>query len=297
MMPDYLVDAHHHLWDLSACKHTWLAETGVIRFFGDPAPIQRDYHAPDLIAEFGALPVKKSVHIQCGVATEDAVTETEWLDTQAEAHGFPHAIVAFCDLTAPGFERLLDAHGRSSRLRGIRQIVGRSAKEDRETGTASLLADPAFLTGLHELAARDLSFDLQLTSPLMKASAEVFAKTPNLSVALCHCGSPDDFSDTARTEWLAGLKALAELPQLICKISGFGMFNHYWTEEGIRPHVLDVIDIFGPDRVAFGSNFPVDKLHASYAQTMGAYLNITNEFSASERAAMFSGTAERFYRI
>jgi len=296
-MPDYIVDAHHHLWDLTACQHTWLAEDGVVRFFGDPAPIQRDYHVHDLISDFGDLPVKKSVHVQCGVAVEDSVKETEWLDTQADKGGYPHAVVGFCDLTASDFKSVLDAHERSSRLRGIRQIVGRSAKEDRLTGTASLLDNPDFEAGLADPAIRGLSFDLQLTPPLMQRAFNLFNRLPNLNVALCHCGSPSDFSDAGYEEWTNGLNALAQLPNMICKVSGFGMFDHDWTMESIRPHVLEVIETFGPDRIAFGSNFPVDKLHATYTQTMGAYLEITEEFSAHERQAMFASTAEHFYRI
>lgn len=296
-MPSHVVDAHHHLWDLTACKHTWLAEKGVVRFFGDPTPIQKDYHAPDLISDFGSIPVRKSVHIQCGVAVDDSLSETLWLEQQSEAHGFPNAIVAFSDLTRRDLDKDLDAHAQSSRLRGIRQIVGRSAEEDRKTGTQGLLSNPNFLSGLRELERRKLSFDLQLTPPLMKAAADVLSEVPDLSVALCHCGSPSDFSDTGHSEWVAGLQALSALPNIVCKVSGFGMFDHDWTTDRIKPHILTVIDVFGPDRIAFGSNFPVDKLYASYEKVMGAYLEITEGFTPDERNMMFAGTAERFYRI
>ncbi|MEM9669201.1 MAG: amidohydrolase family protein [Pseudomonadota bacterium] len=297
MTDDYIVDAHHHLWDLEVCKHTWLAEKGVIRFFGDPAPIQKNYHATDLIADIGTLPVRKSVHIQCGVAEEDAVAETMWIDSQARSHEMPNAIVAFCDLTDQQRDAALDQHAKSPRFRGVRQIVGRSTEEDRQTGTAALLENPEFLSGLKRLAERGLSFDLQLTPPLMRAAAEVFGGVPELNVALCHCGSPSDFTKNGTEEWQTGLRALAALPNLICKVSGFGMFNHDWTTEGIRPHVLSVIDIFGPERVAFGSNFPVDRLHASYGEVMVAHINIVSSFSVREQRQMLAGTAERFYRI
>ena len=297
MTPDHIVDAHHHIWDLTACKHTWLAEKNTVRFFGDPAPIQRDYHASDFKAEFGNLPVRKSIHIQCGVAVEDSVRETEWVTEQARNHSFPNAIVAFSDLTEPDFEQNLEAHKRSTLLRGIRQIVGRSIEEDRKTGTQGLLLNPHFLQGLKHLARRNLSFDLQLTPPLLAAAAALFGEVPDLKVALCHCGSPSDFSPTGREEWTAGIKALAALPNTICKISGFGMFDHQWTAETITPTILTVIDIFGPDRIAFGSNFPVDKLYASYDEVFGAYLKITGGFSRDERYAMFAGTAERFYNV
>ena len=75
------------------------------------------------------------------------------------------------------------------------------------------------------------------------------------------------------------------------------MFDHQWSRETIRDYVLQAIDIFTPARVAFGSNFPVDKLYASYQEVMGAYLDITDGFSVSERQAMFYDNAEEFYAI
>lgn len=296
-LPERIVDAHHHLWDLSHCHYPWLMEKGVRRFFGDPTPIQKNYLAEDFRADIGDLPVEKSVHIQVGAAPGDTIKETAWLQATGEAHGFPNAIVAFTDLTAPDLEDQLDAHVRHTRLRGIRQIVGRSAEEDRKTGTQGLLSDPAFLRGLQTLASRGLSFDLQLTPPLMQAAADLLEKLPEVKVALCHAGSPSDFSDAGFAEWRAGLARLAGLPNLICKLSGFGMFQAGWTTNTIRPLVLTAIETFGPGRIAFGSNFPVDKLASSYDRIWEAFGDISSDFSPSERQCMFAATAERFYRI
>ena len=293
----YIVDAHHHLWDLEACRHTWLAERAVVRFFGDPAPIQKNYHVSDLRADFGTIPVKKSVHIQVGVEVDDSLNETAWLQDQADQHGLPTAIIPFCDLTSETVEADLDAHLAHPAVRGIRQIIGRSAEEDRKTGTSALLGDARFEQGLHVLAKKGLSFDLQLTPPLMQASATLFEKVPDLQVALCHGGSLSAFDEASLAEWTRGLKALANLPNLICKLSGFGMFQHDWTPDSVAPLIHRAIEIFGPDRVAFGSNFPVDKLYAAYGETMGAYLNICDAYSPNERDQMFRSVAERFYRI
>lgn len=297
MIPARIIDAHHHLWDLSHCHYPWLMEHGVKRFFGDPAPIQKDYLAADFTTDHGELPIVKSVHVQVGAREEDALKETLWLQDVADEHGFPNAIIAFCDLTNADLEAQLDAHSQASDFRGVRQIVGRSAEEDAKTGTSALLAHPAFAGGLRQLAHRNLSFDLQLTPPLMADAADRFCAVPETPVALCHCGSLSDFSKDGLSFWKAGLKRMAEHENILCKISGFGMFDHDWNSESIRDHVLMTIDIFGTDRVAFGSNFPVDKLYASYDQIIGAYLTITENFSNAERDAMFHDNAAGFYRI
>lgn len=295
-IPTKIIDAHHHLWDLDVCQHTWLMETGE-RFFGNPAPIQKNYHAADFQTDFDGLPIVKSVHIQVGVKPETSTQETQWLQSCADDSGYPHAIVAFCDLTQDNAQTELDTHQFSKNLRGVRQIVGRDAAEDARNGTNALLEDPAFKTGLKTLIKRGLSFDLQLTPPLLVPSAKLFKSVEGVPIAICHAGSPQDFSQDGLRAWQAGLKNFAEHGNVICKISGFGMFDPDWTPASIRDKVLRTIDIFGPDRIAFGSNFPVDKLYASYRDTMGAYLDITEGFSTSERNAMFHDTAENFYRI
>jgi predicted TIM-barrel fold metal-dependent hydrolase len=296
-IPEKIVDAHHHLWDLSHCNYPWLMERGVKRFFGDPTPIQCDYLVEDFSTDIGDLPVAKSVHIQVGVAPEDSLEETQWLQICTDSQGLPNAIIAYVDLRATDLPDVLDAHAQSPAFRGVRQIVGRSAQEDAKTGTNTLLGDPAFTRGLEELARRDLSFDLQLTPPLMHEAARVFGAVEGLKAALCHAGSPSDLSKEGGRLWLSGLTELAQIPGMICKLSGFGMFEHEWNAKYARLLIEPAIELFGPARIAFGSNFPVDKLYKSYSATMRTYLEIAQKFSPSEIDAMFCETAERFYGI
>ena len=292
-----IIDAHHHLWDLDAITHTWLAEKGMTRFFGDPAPIQQNYHVPDFNVDHGTLPIIGSVHIQCGVALEHNVKETEFVQAQSDEHGLVNAIVAFCDLSDEDAQTELDQQQSFNNLRGIRQIVGRDAAEDAKNGTNALLENPTFKDGLKTLIKRKLSFDLQLTPPLLPAAAKLFKSIEDLPVAICHAASPQDFSKEGLREWEAGLKSFADHGNVICKISGLGMFDHNWTVESLRERVLRTIDVFSPTRIAFGSNFPVDKLYASYEDTFAAFLCLTEGFSVSERNNMFFNTAKNFYRI
>ena len=95
-----VIDAHHHLWDLDACHYPWLMERGVMRFFGDPTPIQRNYLAQELQHDAADFDLLGSVHVQVGVAPGDELRETEWLSNVADADGLPTAVVAFCDLSA-----------------------------------------------------------------------------------------------------------------------------------------------------------------------------------------------------
>ncbi len=292
-----IIDAHHHLWDLDACHYPWLMEKDVVRFFGDPAPIQKNYLVADLLQDAANFELVASVHVQVGVADGEELRETEWLEVTASEQGRPSAIVAYCDLAAEDAQPVLERHARASRLRGIRQIVGRSEEEDAVTGSGALLDDPLWRENLASLEQRGLSFDLQLIPPQLPKAAEVLEDLPDLRVALCHCGSPWDQSAEGLRQWRQGLKRLARLPNVCCKISGLSMFNHDWTVDGLRPIIESCVDIFSPARCMFGSNFPVDKLHKSWNDVWYAYEAIAEQYSAEEQGHLFRATAAGFYRL
>ena len=286
-----MIDAHHHLWDLDTVHYPWLMAKGVARFFGDPTPIQRNYLLDDFRAD--AAGFKASVHIQVGAA--DGMAEAKWVQAVADAApDWPMAQVAFCDLTADDLHAQLDAFQTLSTLRGVRQIVGRAPGEDAQTGTNTLLDDPKFAQGLREAGQRGLSFDLQLIPDLMEKTARVLETVPDTQVALCHAGSPYDRSPAGLTAWARALKSLSDLPHVTCKLSGLGMFDHHWTPGTLRPVVQEVIAQFGPDRIMFGSNFPVDSLYSDYATLIDAMRSLVPE---AMHKGVFHATAAEFYGL
>lgn len=285
------IDAHHHLWNLDEISYPWLMEKGVKRFFGDPSPIQRNY----LLEEFrrDAAGFSASVHIQVGAA--DEMAEARWVQSVADAYrDWSLVQVAYCDLTASDLGRRLDALQTLPTVRGVRQIVGRAPAEDAATGTNRLLDDPRFAAGLREIGKRGLSFDLQLIPELMRKAGKVLAEAPDTPVALCHAGSPYDRTNDGLAEWGRGLAALSALPNVWCKISGLGMFDHGWTTDSIRPIVETCLEKFTPSRTMFGSNFPVDSLSSDYATIVGAYEALVPK---ADWPAVFHDTAARFYAL
>jgi predicted TIM-barrel fold metal-dependent hydrolase len=292
-----IVDAHHHLWDLNACHYPWLMARGVKRFFGDPTPIQKDYLVADFREDAADYELTASVHVQVGAAPGDELKETAWLQQTGDDDGLPSAIVAFCELDSPEAPALLKAQLAHPRLRGARQIVGRSDEEDSVSGSGELIDKPLWRENLALLGELGLSFDLQLTPGQVPRIVEVLADAPDTDVALCHCGSPWDQSRAGIESWRDGLRLLASLPNVYCKISGLGMFDHDWTVDSIRPIVEFCIEIFGVERAMLGSNFPVDKLHASYNQVWTAYEEISAGLSAQQQELLFVGTARSFYRL
>lgn len=292
-----IYDAHHHLWDLTAVRYPWLQAKGVERFFGDPTPIQKNYLPDDLRNDASEFTIEKSVHIQVGAHAEDHLVEAEWVETISKEHRLPSASVAYCDLDKDSRHEMLDQLQTLSTIRGIRQIVGRSPDEDKISGTGELLKSVEWLNGLRDVSSRGLSFDLQLIPDQMQAAWQVFKKVDELPVALCHCGSPWYRDEAGWNMWKTGLERLAELPNLVCKISGLSMFDQQWTSDSLKPVVDVVLDTFGPERCMFGSNFPVDKLHCDYQTLWLAYETLTRQCTSAERDQMFRTNCRDFYKL
>ena len=291
-----IYDAHHHLWDLGRCHYPWLEARGEKRFFGDPAPIQKNYLAGDLLSDAAGFQLVGSTHVQVGVAEEDAVAETRFAQQVSETNEqLCSAIVAFTDLTSESLETELEKHAQSANFRGVRQIVGRHPAEDAKTGSGQLLTDTQFGRGLSLLSAKGLSFDLQLIEQNYDETAALFAQVPNLKFAICHFGSPWDLSADGFLRWRSAMARFAEMPAAHMKFSGFGMFKPDWSTEDVAPYIETAIELLGEDRCMAGSNFPVDKLYGGYDRIWNALLEIVGRGSTWRKVSLKN--AQRFYRV
>ena len=286
------IDAHHHLWDLQAVHYPWLMAKGETRFFGDPAPIARDYLLDEFTADAARHAMTGSVHIQVGA--EDGMAEARWVDGIAHKSAWRMRQVAFCDLSAETVADELAALSALPSVAGVRQIIGRAPGEDALTGTRELIASSDFHHGLSQLETAGLSFDLQLLTELMEPMAEILGDFPNLPVALCHAGSPYDRTIKGLDSWSKALESLSSLPQISAKLSGLGMFAHGWQKQDFAPIVSTLIGQFGKERVMFGSNFPVCSLTSTYDVLMEAYISLIPEDMHDD---IFGKTAARFYRF
>jgi predicted TIM-barrel fold metal-dependent hydrolase len=293
-----IIDAHHHLWDLEHGRYPWLQGPMAKRSFGDFSKIRRSYRIEDYLADTKNQNVVKSVHLQAEYDHTDPVAETRWLQGVADAHGFPHAIVAFADLAAPGLGALLEQHCRYRNVRGIRQLLNWHP-DPLKTFTASpdIIASAAWQGGYRLLREFGLSFDLQIYYGQMEEGYQLAKRFPETQIILNHTGMPADRTPEDVAGWRRGMKRLAEAPNVACKISGLGMVDLTWTVDSIRPFVLDAIEAFGVDRCAFASNFPVDSLFSSYDAIFDAFKAITRDFPAGDRAKLFHDNAARLYRI
>jgi predicted TIM-barrel fold metal-dependent hydrolase len=294
-----IIDAHHHLWDLSG-DYPWLKEAaGRLAVHGPDEPIRTDYLVTDYRADAARLDLVGSVHVDAGAG--DVWAEARWLqglhDDPVNA-GLPSVIVAGAKLANPGVEEHLDRLQGLSAVRGVRDILNwhedpKLTYIDRST----LMTDAEWLRGLKELERRGLSFDLQLYPAQMADAARLAADHPDLSIVLNHAGMPVDRDDDGLRTWRDGLRLLAAEPNVTCKISGIGMTDHHWTPRSLAPIVTECLEAFGAERSMFASNFPVDRLYSSMSDLYAVFDEITAAYSDQERRGLFAGNAARVYRL
>jgi predicted TIM-barrel fold metal-dependent hydrolase len=294
-----IIDCHHHLWDIDANYYPWLTDNVTSRVCGEYSAIRKNYLLADFLHDAADLNLLKSVHVQGEHDHSHPVTETRWLQSVADfpgSRGFPHGIVAYADLASPGIERTLEAHCAHLNVRGIRQML-HEGQIDPANLAPSPLDNPVWRGNFGLLERHGLSFDLQVYYQQMSQAAELIAEHPRQQFILCHTGQPSRRDEEGLAGWRRGMTLLAEHPNVVVKISGLGMFDRHWTPDSIRPFVLQTIDIFGPARCLFASNFPVDGMMTTYTRLWQAYSDLTSDLSAGERTALFSGNAERVYRV
>ncbi len=293
------VDAHMHLWDLAAIPHPWLSPPfGADGPNGDVSPIAHHYLLTDYRADAAAWRLAGAVHVEAGAAAQAAVDETRWLEALAEHEGLPSAIVACAALDDPNLDAVLEAHAAASgRLRGVRHIVNWHPDPRRTYTPRDVTRDAAWQAGFGRLARHGLSFDLQCYPGQLAGLAPLIARHPDTPVIVNHAGMPVDQDEAGLAQWRAGMAALAELPHVAVKLSGFGFIRRDWTTDFIRPLILTLIDLFGTQRCLAASDFPTDKLFASFDAHLGAYHQILAGFSRDERLDLFGRNAARLYRI
>ncbi len=283
------VETHVHLWDLSHPKLTyeWIADdVDFPRLGPNFDQLKRDYLVDDFIAETRAANVTKAIHVQAALGTADPVDETEWLQAEADRTGFPHAAVVYTDLGSPSAQAELERHLRCPLTRGVRDFYA-----------AGNLGEPGYQKSYALLERYQLVASMNAKLQHMEAVRDLARSFPNIPALIDHCGLPEERGDDYFRAWRMAMSTAAEAENVYCKISGLGMDEWDWTVESIRPWVLHCIEEFGPDRCVFATNWPVDKLYSTYDVLIDAYKEIVADFSHDEKAAMFSGNAERLYGI
>jgi L-fuconolactonase len=283
----FVIDAHHHLWDLATQEHNWLMGGQPWASDEELARLRRSFTLADLVPLAAAAEVTGTVLVQ-------TVTEPwETPDLLAWAGGLVAAVVGWTDLAAPDVaDAVAELRGLpgGAFLRGIRHPLFTEPDPD-------WLARPAVLAGLRALAEAGLSFDVIGLPDQLSAVVTAARAVPELMFVINHLGAPSAVpgQEASAGPWAPAIRRLASLPNVTCKLSG--MPDGVADASDLRPYSEIVLAAFGPGRLMFGTDWPVCTLAAPYHQVCGMYRELTAQLSPAEQDAIFDGTARRVYRL
>lgn len=298
-MPTYsgpAIDTHHHIWLRKDVA--WLADPPIPRMFGDYFGIRRDYPVEEWINDIVPQGVSKSVHVTAMWGPGRALDETRWLQATADKHGFPHGIVCNVDLADANAEAVLKAQKQFPNLRVVRQMLYWDSPTVRQAVPRPDYCNaPDFRRGFALLEKHDLSFELQVYAGQATYAAELVKAFHNVRMILVHAGMLTERTPQAIEQWRGALTTLAAFPNVHVKLSGLGMYSQGITLPQARQVIRDAIQIFGIERTIYGSNFPLEKLHMSYADFFGIYRTVLAEYTEAEQRAVLHDNAAKFYRL
>ena len=277
------VDAHHHVWDLAARDQPWITGPAM-------GPIRRSFGLDDLGPEAAAAGVTATVVVQ----TLPDVTETEELLDLAAATPLVAGVVGYVDLAAPDVGEQLDQlreRPSGAWLAGIRSLV----HDEPDPGW---LTRTAVLAGLREVARRGLVYDLLVRPRQLEAALAAVTQVPEGRYVVDHLAKPA-IASGGWEPWASGLARLAAPGNVVAKLSGLVTEADWssWSTGNLRPYVEHAVAAFGPDRLLFGSDWPVCTLAAPYGRVVATTEALVGDLSTSERAAVLGGTAAAVYRL
>ncbi|WP_144721568.1 amidohydrolase family protein [Agrococcus jejuensis] len=293
-----LVDAHHHFWEPGDGRQPWLRPGVRIPFrYGDYDAIKRDYLPDDLRRDAASAGMRLvgCVTMETEWDDDDPLGEIDHIESVRQRFGLPSAAIGRVQLQRADAAATLEAMAQRSIVRGIRHKPGQTASPS-DAGT-TLLSDAGWRAGYARLATLGLDFELQTAWWHLDEAMDLVRAHPDTRLTINHTALPADRSRAAIDDWAAAIGRIAALEQVWMKVSGIGVPGAAWTVDANREIVLRAIDAFGPDRILFASNFPVDSLAGSYADILGGFAEIVAEHAPHEQRAMFVDNAVRRYRL
>lgn len=271
------IDAHQHYWQIGRHGHSWPPP--------DLPAIHRDFLPVDLAPVRAALGIERTVLIQSQASDAD----TDWLLTLAAAEPSLGALVGWADLTAAGAPARIAALAQQPKLRGLRPML-------QDLPDAWIL-QPERAPGLAAMVAHDLVFDALIRPSHLAAIRHLALAYPTLRIVVDHAAKPD-IAGGGFERWATGIAALADLPNVVCKLSGLVTeAAPGWREADLAAYVAHLLACFGPGRLLWGSDWPVVLLAADYARWHDAAAALTAHLPNAARAAIFGGNAQAVYRI
>lgn len=273
------IDAHQHFWIVDRADYPWMPEDGLLH---------KDYLPPDLVALNRAAGIDGTVLVQAA----PTVAETEFmLSLSEQADSQILGVVGWVPLDSADGARDMERLVAHPKMRGLRPMI-QDLPDDR------WILQPQVMENLRQMPRLGLRFDVVTFPRHLPAVFEALQQLPELDFVIDHLSKPRYREGIEADGWRHWMRRFAELPRAHCKLSGMVTeVGAGWSVDDFRAHTDVILEAFGPERVMFGSDWPVCLLAATHAEVVGLAEQLTASLSAGERAAVWGVTAERFYGL
>lgn len=274
------IDSHQHFWELGRFPYEWLSAPPMEK-------IRKNCLPCDLEGEIQKAGIDACVFVQ----TQHNIEETKWALSLAEKHPFIAGIVGWVDLTSPDCEEQLLEFKKSPKFAGVRHVV-------HDEPDADFIVRPEVLRGLAILEKHDVAFDLLFYVEHLPHAVTLAEKFPRLRMVIDHLAKPHIKSQRL-DNWLANFHAAAAYPNIYCKLSGMITEAHHehWMPSDLTIYIEKAIQFFSPQRLMFGSDWPVCLLAGEYNRVVEALDQNLGALTPTEREAIWGRTAAYFYRL
>ncbi|UEM06509.1 amidohydrolase family protein [Skermanella rosea] len=278
-----IIDSHVHLYDPAVLSYPWMA--------GIPA-LNRPHLPADFTDACGPIPVDRMIFVEVDAAPADRLAEADWVSGLAHTDPRIGAIVASAPLElGSAVEPHLDKLAERPLVRGVRRLI--QSEPDPE-----FCLRPDFIEGVRLLPRYGFSFDICVYHGQLAAAVDLVRRCPDVRFVLDHAGKPGIRAGLI-DPWQADLQAMAELPNVWCKLSGMATEADHasWNREDLRPYIDHVIECFGFRRVMFGGDWPVSTLATDYPRWIETVLWATQFCSSADRRRLMRENAAEFYAL
>jgi len=273
------IDSHQHFWKYDAARHAWITDK--------MSALTRDFMPADLEPERKANGIDATILVQVDQSEE----ETLFLLQLAERDASIAGVVGWVDFRSSQVEERLRYFSQFERLRGFRHIA-EAEPDDR------FLVRDDFVRGIACLRQFGFIYEILIYPKQLRAALELVNRFPQQPFVIDHMAKPE-IRARKEANWSAVMREIAANPNVYCKVSGFVTEAdwHHWKKEDFRPYLDVVFDAFGPERLMFGSDWPVCLLAANYEQVVQVIGEYVGKYPSDVRAKIFGDNAAQFYRL
>lgn len=274
-----IIDSHQHFWHYEPAKHAWIDDAMAV--------IRKDFEPSDLAKVYKENGVDGCVAVQA----DQTIAETDFLLKLSDDHSFIKGVVGWIDLRGANLQNQLEVYQSKQKLKGFRHVV--QGEPDY-----NFLLRSNFLSGISLLEKYNYTYDILIFPHQLGATLEFVKQFPNQRFVIDHIAKPyikDGFFDG----WAILMKEIAKHENVYCKVSGMitEADYHLWTPEQIKPYMQLVLEAFGPERLLFGSDWPVCLVAGNYKQVKSLITDFISKLSESEQRQIMGMNAVNFYNL